>query len=66
MKFASLVGAIILGILLSLLQTDKYFKLFDLGSHTDLYIGIPLHMKVIILLFMPYIFIRIWETYYRK
>ena len=67
-KFAFLV----LGILatISIVQTEtnffsRSFTLLTFGGKDYFYFNIHGNLQIIIIWFMPYIFLRIWEAYYR-
>lgn len=67
-KFASLVGAILLTIIVVGDDTDGFsesFRIISLGYDTRRFISLYTQTQHIIMFFMPYVFLRIWEAYYR-
>ena len=68
-KFAFLILGILSTINIIWVETDvfdKSFRLLSFGGERNLYFNIHENLQIIIMSFMPYIFLRIWEAYYRK
>ena len=67
-KFAFLVLGIFITIMIVADETnffDGTFRLFTFGGEDYFYFNIHGNLQIIIMWFMPYIFMRIWEAYYR-